>query len=103
MHEDRSGASSEDLGALRDRIDALDREIVRLLNERARLAVEVGHVKARSGLPVHDPERETEVLRRVAEANVAAGGTLPGDELGQLYERIVALTRQVEAAETSAR
>ena len=95
--------ATADLAALREQIDALDREIVRLLNERARLAIEVGHVKARSGIPVHDPERETEVLRRVHEANAAAGRALPDDDLVALYERIVALTRQVEAAETSAR
>jgi chorismate mutase/prephenate dehydratase len=94
---------SEDLARLREQIDALDRQIVHLLNERARLAIEVGHVKATAGRPLHDPERETEVLRRVREANAAAGATLPDDEVADLYERIVALTRQVEAAETPAR
>jgi chorismate mutase len=94
---------SDDLGRLREQIDALDREIVRLLDQRARLAIEVGRVKAASGLAVHDPERERDVLRRVHEANEAAGGPLPSDALVELYERIVALTRAVEAAETSAR
>jgi chorismate mutase len=94
-------AELAELMALRKRIDALDREIVRLLNERARLAIEAGHVKAEVGRPVHDPERETEVLQRVRDANGLAGALLPDEELAQLYERIVALTRQVEAAETS--
>ena len=43
------------------------------------------------------------MLRRVREANVSAGGPLPDDEVVELYARIVALTRQLEAAETSAR
>jgi chorismate mutase/prephenate dehydratase len=94
--------SDRDLAALREQIDVLDREIVRLLNERARLAIAVGHVKAIAGRPVHDPERETEVLRQVRLANAAAGALLPDDEIVELYVRIVALTRQLEAAETSA-
>ena len=94
---------SDDLTPLRERIDALDREIVRLLNERARVAIEIGQVKALVARPVHDPERETDVLRRVREANVSAGGPLPDDEVVELYARIVALTRRLEGAETSAR
>ena len=94
---------SADLAALRDQIDALDREIVRLLNARARLAIEVGHAKAIVGRPVHDPARENDVLRRVREANGSTGGPLPDDAVVELYTRIVALTRRLEAAETSAR
>jgi len=81
------------LAPIRDQIDALDREIVRLLNERARLGIRVGQAKAGAGLPIHDPEREDDVLRRVREAN---DGPIPDDELLALYGRIIALTRQLE-------
>ena len=84
---------SVDLAPIREQIDALDREIVRLLNERVRLGIQVGHAKAGAGLPIRDPEREGDVLRRVREVN---DGPIPDDELLELYGRIIALTRRLE-------
>ena len=81
------------LRSLRERIDELDREIVWLLNERARVGVEIGHRKAAAGLRIHDPGREDEVLRSVASAN---GGPIGQEELLALYRRIIALTRALE-------
>ena len=79
---------------LRRRIDALDRRIVALLAERTRLGVEMGAVKAAAGRAVRDPEREREVLLRVATAN---GGPLPQADLLALYLRLMAATRRLEA------
>ena len=81
------------LGPLREQIDALDREIVRLLNERARIGIEIGQAKAARGLAVHDPERERDVLRRVAAANP---GPVPEEDLLALYRAVIALTRRLE-------
>lgn len=87
-------AAAEDLGRVRDDIDALDREIVELLNRRAELGREAGRAKALAGRrAVHDPEREREVLLRVAMAN---GGPLTQADLLSIYRRIVAATRGVE-------
>jgi chorismate mutase len=77
----------EQLEALRTRIDELDRTIVGLLNDRARLALEAGRLKAaqdRDG--VRDPEREREVLLRVAMANE---GPLPQADLVDVYRRLI--------------
>ncbi len=77
----------EDLDALRARIDALDQEIVALLNERARLALEAGRCKVAAGRDgVRDPEREREVLLRVAMAN---GGPLPQADLLAVYRALI--------------
>ena len=46
---------NEELLPLRNKIDGLDSELVRLLNERAEVAKEIGEIKARAGLPVTDP------------------------------------------------
>ena len=54
------------LSELRDRIIALDREIVRVIGERRDLVLEVGRIKEGLGLPVVDPTREAEVVRRAA-------------------------------------
>ena len=63
-HEDESARS--DLDALRAEIGAVDRELVELIARRLRLAARIGELKASLGLPVLDPAREAEVIRRAA-------------------------------------
>lgn len=82
---------------LRRRIDALDRRIVGLLNERAELARAVGRAKVAAGRrAIRDIERERDILLRVAMANV---GPLPQAELLALYRRMFRATRALEAAD----
>ena len=77
----------DELEALRARIDELDRAIVERLNERARLALEAGRLKAAAGRDgVRDPEREREVLLRVAMANE---GPLPQADLVEIYRLVI--------------
>jgi chorismate mutase len=79
---------------VRDEIDALDRELVGLLNRRAELGRAAGRAKALAGRrAVHDPEREREVLLRVAMANA---GPLGQADLLSIYRRIVSVTRGIE-------
>ena len=61
--------SDDKLKPLREQIDALDAQLLRLLNERAKIAQQVGHVKAETNAPVFRPEREAQVLARVAHNN----------------------------------
>ena len=61
------------LEELRDRIIAVDDEIIRLIGERRDLALEIGQVKESLGLPILDPAREARVVRRVAERSRALG------------------------------
>jgi chorismate mutase/prephenate dehydratase len=80
---------------LRRRIDALDRRIVALLNERAELGRNVGRAKSAAGRrAVRDVEREREVLLRVTMANV---GPIPQADLLAIYRRLIAATRALEA------
>jgi chorismate mutase/prephenate dehydratase len=88
-------AESTELRRLRRRIDALDRRIVALLNERTELARSVGRAKAADGRrAVRDVEREREVLVRVTMANL---GPLPQTELLAVYRRLMAAARALEA------
>ena len=57
---------SQALGASRQRIDSIDDQIVKLLNERAQVVREVGQIKKRYNAPVSAPGREEQVLRRAA-------------------------------------
>jgi len=89
-----AGPETSEVRQLRDRIDRLDRRIVALLNERARLGLAVGAAKDAAGRrAVRDPEREREVLEHVAAANE---GPLSAADLDSLYRRMMAATRSLE-------
>ena len=89
---------TDDLDALRAEIDAVDREIVGMLNRRAKLGLDAGRAKVASGLPIADSEREREVLVRVAMAN---NGPLPQDALLALYRKLMETIRRLEEIEKS--
>jgi len=81
---------------LRSRIDVLDRQLVDLLNERARAAQMVGQLKAATSLPVYEPNREKIVYENVRAANK---GPLPDIELTHIYERIIDVMRALQRHE----
>jgi chorismate mutase/prephenate dehydratase len=81
------------LKPLRDQIDAIDKQILDLLNRRARVAQEVGHVKAETNAPVFRPEREAQVLRTVAERNP---GPLLADDVQTVFREIMSACRALE-------
>jgi chorismate mutase / prephenate dehydratase len=90
-------AETAELRRLRRRIDALDRRIVALMSDRARLGLAVGEAKSLAGRRgVFDADREREVLLRVAMANP---GPLPQSELLAVYRRLILATRRLEASE----
>lgn len=77
----------------RTEIDETDRELLRLLNRRARLAIKVGALKRAAGLPCSDPEREHAVLRELQKANA---GPLDGRAVAKLFRRIIRESRDME-------
>jgi chorismate mutase/prephenate dehydratase len=90
-------AETAELRKLRQRIDALDRRIVAMLNERAELAREAGVAKAAIGRrAIRDRDREREVLLRVTMANQ---GPLPQADLLAVYRRLMAASRGLEASD----
>lgn len=88
-----SGDRGRTLDELRERIDQLDAELIRLLNERAACALEIGRTKVSLGLETYQPGREHEVLRRVRERNP---GPLDGEAVTRLFERIIEEARRLE-------
>ena len=90
---------SDDLAALRDAIDQLDAELLAKINERARLAEAVAEVKqggAQDGeAPVlfYRPEREAQVLRRIADLNQ---GPIPDDQIRLLFRQIMSACLALE-------
>ena len=96
--DEPGGNGKEELDALRSQIDGLDVQIVRLLNERARLGLRAGHAKVSSGRPVADSEREREVMVRVAMAN---DGPIPQDALLAFYRQLIETIKRLEELEHS--
>src|SRR3954470_16162459 len=82
------------LAELRDDIDRVDEVLVRLLNERARVACEIGQLKKQLGAEVYQPEREKQVLAHVR--GIAAEGPLGPDAIARLFERIIDEARSLE-------
>ncbi|MDA1183258.1 MAG: chorismate mutase [Acidobacteria bacterium] len=83
---------------LRNRIDVIDDQLLRLLNVRVACAVEVGRLKHESALPVYQPEREAQVLGKVREAATELSGPLTGEAVVRIFERIIDEARRAERA-----
>jgi len=62
------------LDELRNRIDELDHQLVKLLNERARVVVDIGKFKNKTAKPVYAPDREKDVLARIIQTNRPIAG-----------------------------
>ena len=83
-----------DLDDLRKNIDRVDEVLVRLLNERARCACEIGRLKKELGVEIYQPDREKQVLDHVR--GVAAEGPLGPEAIARLFERIIDEARRLE-------
>ena len=87
------GELAERLAEFRDQIDRLDEQIVRLLNDRATCALQLGTLKSNAGMETYQPEREIAVLRH---ARDTSGGPLGADAITRLFERIIDENRRLE-------
>jgi chorismate mutase len=88
-----AGRSVQDrIAALRGRIDEVDCRIVGLLNERARLALEIRGLKPQINLSLYDPKREEEIFVNLAECNE---GPLFDDNLRDVYEAILHVMKEL--------
>ncbi len=81
---------------LRNRIDVIDEQLLRLLNVRVACAVEVGRLKHEAGLPIYQPDREKQVLARVRESAIGLSGPLTGEAVVRIFERIIDEARRAE-------
>jgi chorismate mutase len=88
---------------LRGRIDVIDDQLVRLLNVRVACAVEVGRLKHEAGLPIYQPERESQVLSSVRQSASDLAGPLTADAVVRIFERIIDEARRAERAAGSLR
>jgi chorismate mutase len=91
MPEDTTDAQAK-IAEIRDRIDAIDCELVKLLNERAQCSLDIRALKPSARLGLYDPRREEEIFTNVAKCNE---GPLYGDDLREIYEAILHVAKEM--------
>lgn len=74
------------LEELRRQIDAIDEQLVEMLNQRARVVIEIGRLKSAGGAPIYAPDREKQVLEKIRAAN---RGPLPDKTLAAIYRELM--------------
>ena len=84
------------LHALRGKIDELDKALLKLLNERAAISVEIGKLKAESGLQICDRGREASVFGHLAECNL---GPLTETQINTIFHEIIMVSRELQSSQ----
>ncbi len=82
----------ERIGELRARVDAIDCEIVKLLNERAQLALDIRELKPKVRMALYDPKREEEIFEHLSSCN---DGPLYDDNLREIFEAILHVMKEM--------
>ncbi len=82
-----------ELGPLREKIDALDRQVVELINQRLELAAQIGRIKRTAGGEVYVPEREDAVLRKICAQNK---GPIRNEALRAIYREVMSAAIALE-------
>ena len=80
------------IAEIRARIDAIDCQLVSLLNERAQCSLDIRALKPSAHLGLYDPKREEEIFSNVAKCN---DGPMYGDDLREIYEAILHVAKEM--------
>lgn len=80
----------------RKQIDDIDPQIVKLLNQRATAAIQIGRIKRNTDMPIREHDREREVLRNISRANQ---GPLSNTDLHLIFESIMDIMRNIQKSE----
>ena len=81
------------IAELRNAIDAVDQQLLLLLNQRASLADEIGDIKRQEGSQVYRPEREAQVIRKLQTANQ---GPLRAESIANVWREVMSACRALE-------
>ena len=85
-----------DIADWRKKIDDIDRQLIRLINERAKCAQEIGKLKRNTDMPIYEPDRERIIFENVRRENQ---GPLPDMDVRHIYERIIDVMRKLQKEE----
>lgn len=91
---DAAGDPLAELAACRTAIEDVDRRLIALLAERVTLGRKTAGMKRAAGLPILDPQREAEVIRRAV--TTAREHDLPEEAVRQIFWNVVGLSRRAQ-------
>lgn len=83
----------EGIDKFRQKIDAIDNQIIELLNERAVAAQGIGEIKKKNNLPIYVPERELAIYQKIESRNP---GQMPTPIVKHIFREIISFTRSLE-------
>ncbi len=82
-----------DIEDWREKIDEVDTQILELINKRSEFSIQIGEIKTDKGIPIHSPEREKIIMKRMQQENP---GPLSDDRVLRIFERIIDESRNLE-------
>lgn len=82
---------------IRLKINLLDEQLLKIFNERAALALEIGEIKKELDLPIYDPKREKLIFEKMKKENP---GPLDNDAIVRMFERVIDESRRLERIRT---
>jgi chorismate mutase len=91
MKKETQSDFSQKLKTKRKVLDLIDQKLLTLLNQRLRIALEIGKIKKTMGKKIYDPRREKEVLERLKRKNI---GSLKEEDLKKIFKTIMKICRQ---------
>lgn len=91
---DGGASAPPELVECRSAIEEIDRRLIALLAERVALGRKTATIKRAAGLPILDPQREAEVIRRAV--TTARACNLPEEAVRQVFWHVVGLSRRVQ-------
>jgi chorismate mutase len=91
MKKETQSDFSQKLKTKRKVLDLIDQKLLTLLNQRLRIALEIGKIKKAMSKKIYDPRREKEVLERLKRKNI---GSLKEEDLKKIFKTIMKICRQ---------
>lgn len=82
---------------IRLKINQLDEQLLKIFNERAALALEIGEIKKELNLPIYDPKREKLIFEKMKKENP---GPLDDEAIVRMFERVIDESRRLERIRT---
>ena len=82
-----------DIEDWREKINDVDTQILELINKRSEFSIKIGEIKIHKRIPIHSPEREKIIMKRMQKANP---GPLSDDGVLRIFERIIDESRKLE-------
>lgn len=81
------------LSELRERIDEIDENLIKMLNERGEVALKIGKEKRKAGIEITDKGREEDVLRQVKSTN---RGPFSNSQMVEIFQKIISEAKRLE-------